>query len=68
MDQIKILYTITCGNTQLCAGSKAGIKGTLHAVQAIWPQFTGWMLDSGAEVEAISEAWSAEDLAAQEND
>ena len=27
--------TTTCGNTQLCAGTRAGIEGNLHAVRAI---------------------------------
>ena len=37
--------TTACGNTQLCAGTHAGIKGNLHAVCAIWRQSSGWMID-----------------------
>ena len=34
-----------CGNTQLCAGTRAGIEGNLHTVRAIWPQSSGWTID-----------------------
>ena len=37
--------TTACGNTQPCAGTRAGIKGNLHAVRAIWPQSSGWTID-----------------------
>ncbi len=41
--------TAACGNTQLCAGLRSGIKGNLHAVRAIWPQSAGWTEDAGDE-------------------
>jgi hypothetical protein len=40
-----------CGNTQLCAGLRSGIKANLHAVWAIWPQVAGWTKDEAAEEE-----------------
>jgi hypothetical protein len=43
--------TNACGNTQLCAGLRSGIKANLYAVQAIWPQSAGWTKDVAAEEE-----------------
>ena len=37
--------TVACGNTQLCAGTRAGIEVNLHDVRAIWPQSSGWTVD-----------------------
>jgi hypothetical protein len=45
----KVKATNVCGDTQLCAGLRSGIKANLHAVQAIWPQSAGWTMDSGEE-------------------
>ena len=38
--------TTTCGNTQLCAGTRAGIEGKIHIVHAIWPQLSDWNIGS----------------------
>ena len=45
IEHVGLQATTACGNTQLCAGTRAGIEGTLHAVRAIWPQSSGWMID-----------------------
>ena len=42
--------TVACGNTQLCAGTRAGIEGNLHAVRAIWPQSSGWTIDDDGQL------------------
>jgi hypothetical protein len=47
----KVAATNACGNTQLCAGLRSGIKANLHAFQAIWPQLAGWTEDLGVEEE-----------------
>ena len=46
-DHSRTQATIVCANTQLCAGLGAGIEGNPHAVQAIWPQSTGWTHNRG---------------------
>jgi hypothetical protein len=38
----KVEVMNACGNTQLCAGLRSGIKANLPAVRAIWPQSAGW--------------------------
>ena len=45
MDQTGPQATTACGNTQLCAGTRALIEGNLHAVRAIWPQSSGSTID-----------------------
>ena len=45
IEQVGPQATTACGNTQPCAGTRAGIKGNLHAVRAIWPQSSGWIID-----------------------
>ncbi len=45
----KVDATNACGNTQLCAGLRSGIKANLHTVRAIWPQSAGWTADLGEE-------------------
>jgi hypothetical protein len=47
----KAVVTSACGNTQLCAGLRSGIKANLHAVWAIWPQSAGWTKDKASEEE-----------------
>ena len=42
--------TIPCGNTQLCAGTRAGIEGNLHAIRAIWTQLSGWTIDDNGSL------------------
>ena len=43
--QTGIQATTTCGNTQLCAGTRARIDGNLPEARAIWPQSSGWTID-----------------------
>jgi hypothetical protein len=47
--KIKAAATIACGNMQLCAHLRSGIKANLHTVWAIWPQSAGWTEDGAAE-------------------
>jgi len=47
----KVAATNACGNTQLCAGLRSGIKANLHANRAIWLQSAGWTEDLGVEEE-----------------
>ena len=48
--------TTTCGNTHLCAGTRAGIEGNLHAVRAIWPQLSGWTIEGDGSLVEENEA------------
>ena len=50
-EKSKNTATIQCGNINLCTGLPAGIEGSLHAVQKIWPQSAGWTLDDDEEVQ-----------------
>ena len=45
LQEVRPQATTACGNVQLCAGTRAGIEGNLHAVRAIWPESAGWKID-----------------------
>ena len=63
--------TTTCGNTQLCAGTRAGIEGNLHAVRAIWPQSSGWKIDDDVtlteQMEGVQNTQPEDDYPANPN-
>ena len=42
--------TVACSNIPLCAGTRTGIEGNLHAVRAIWPQLSGWTIDDNGSL------------------